>query len=212
MLDELAQATGVTDDQRRPGGRRLEGHQPERLVDRRHDGDVGGGGKRGELVRWDPAEERHRPTEPKPSGVGTQVGTLRPFSRDHQAQPGVPAAQPGQRVEQGVAALLPLQPSGEDEQRSVGGVRRPRGRDDLVGATDQRSRSMPLGITSTESGGRSKSRVTSQRMCDEQVMTRRASKVSHHSTVCTALLSGPGSQPWCRPASVAWTVATSGMP
>ena len=43
-------------------------------------------------------------------------------------------------------------------------------------------------------------------------MTRRASNVSHHSTVCTALFSGAGSQPWCRPASVAWRVATSGMP
>ncbi len=71
---------------------------------------------------------------------------------------------------------------------------------------------MPLGMTSTDSGGRSNSRVTSHRMCDEQVMTRRASKVSHHSTVCTALLIGVGSHPWCRPASVAWTVATSGMP
>ncbi len=49
-------------------------------------------------------------------------------------------------------------------------------------------------------------------MYAEQVMTRRASYVSHHSTECTARLTGPGRKPWCRPASVACTVATTGAP
>ena len=49
-------------------------------------------------------------------------------------------------------------------------------------------------------------------MYAEQVTTRRASNVSHHSTEWIVRLTGPGSQPWCRPASVACRVATSGTP
>ena len=49
-------------------------------------------------------------------------------------------------------------------------------------------------------------------MYAEQVTTRRASNVSHHSTEWIVRFTGPGSQPWCRPASVAWMVATSGTP
>ncbi len=80
------------------------------------------------------------------------------------------------------------------------------------GPTCQRAASTPLGTTSTLPAGRSNSRVTSQRMYAEHVTTRRASNVSHHSTEWIVRFSGPGSQPWCRPASVECRVATSGTP
>ena len=46
----------------------------------------------------------------------------------------------------------------------------------------------------------------------EQTSTREASWASQHSMEWMPRFRSPGSQPWCRPASVAWTVATSGMP
>ena len=68
-----------------------------------------------------------------------------------------------------------------------------------------------MATTSTRDGTRSSSRVTSQRMYSEQT-THPAGLVRRATTRpsgCTCS-SRPGSQPWCRPASVAWMVATSG--
>ena len=55
---DLAQAAGVGDQARAAGRHRLERDQPERLVDRRHDGQVGDPVERVQHVVADPAEER----------------------------------------------------------------------------------------------------------------------------------------------------------
>src|SRR4051794_30934870 len=71
---------------------------------------------------------------------------------------------------------------------------------------------MPLGTTVTRSASSPNSAVASSRMPVEQAITASARCASHRSTEWMARLSGSGSQPWWRPASVACRVATSAAP
>ena len=75
--------------------------------------------------------KRTAPAEPQPPGQLPQLVRRRPAAGDHQPDAGVPPAQPGERGEQVVHALLVHQPSGEDDQRPVAGPPAPRRGDPL---------------------------------------------------------------------------------
>ena len=68
-----------------------------------------------------------------------------------------------------------------------------------------------MATTSTRPAGTPNSAFTSSRMYPEQTITRLDSLLSHCSTPWMVRFISSGSQPWCRPASVAWIVLTSGM-
>ena len=151
-----------------------------------------------------PSSRTARRTRARPRPLGEPVAA-RPGARDEQPRAGVGAADRGEGGDEVVDALLPLQAPEVDEARRAVAIRRGAGAAHPEG-------SMPLCTTVTSSGSRSKSPETSARMACEQVTTASARRASHHSTECTCWLSGCESQPPCRPASVACSVATSGAP
>ena len=151
---DLGEPAGVGDDERRPERGGLEGHEPERLVEARDDGDVGCRRQSSKLVLGQPAGERHRTARraahvraprvrhaviPRPATTGRSPGNRR-RSR-------------GMASTQRLDALLPLEPTGEQTTSGpVAGV--PLAPARRVGCRAvQAARSMPLGITSTLSAG-----------------------------------------------------------
>ena len=210
VLDELPEPAHVRGHHRRTGRRGLQRHQPERLVRRGNHRAVRRRDERGQLGVRHEAGEAHRPAQPQPPGQLPQLGVLRPAAGDHHPDSGVPPAQPGDRGEQVVHALLVHQPPGEGDQRPVAGPPAARRRDPLgerppaLAGPPRWAPRRPCPAAGRTAGSPPSACTT------EQVMTRRASYVSHHSTEWIERFSGAGSQPWCRPASVACRVATSG--
>jgi hypothetical protein len=75
--DDLAQAAGVGDDARAAGGHRLEGHEPERLVQRRDHAEVGDRVERVQHRVVDPAEEDAVALEAEPARLRPEVALRR---------------------------------------------------------------------------------------------------------------------------------------
>ena len=148
---DLAQAAGVGDQARAAGGHRLERHQPERLVDRRHHGQVGDPVERVQHVVADPAQERAVVVEAELGRLLAQLLLVRCPSR----RPGS-ARRPPARSGRAAPRARAGSPSRRRAARPAARASRPAGRS--ARAACRRSStgtssegSMPFGITATRS-------------------------------------------------------------
>src|SRR3954468_24639618 len=113
---DLAQAAGVGHDARAAARHRLERDEPERLVQRRHDAQVGDPVERVQQVVADPPEEVPVRVEPEPSRLRLELGAVRARAGDEEPHAPDAADHAGQRVERDLEALLVDAPAGEQDE------------------------------------------------------------------------------------------------
>jgi hypothetical protein len=118
--DDLAQAAGVGHDARAAARHRLERDEAERLVQRRHDAEVGDPVQRVQEVVADPAEERAVRVEAEPPRLRLELRAVRPRAGDEEPHAPDPPDHAGQRVERDLEALLVHEPAGEQHEPLVG--------------------------------------------------------------------------------------------
>ena len=118
---DLAQAPGVGDDARTPGGHRLEGDEPERLVDRRDHADVGDPVERVEDVVADPTEEGAVVHQPERRRLFVQLLLVGSRAGDQEARPRDRLDQARHRLERELEALLVDEPADQQHEPLVRG-------------------------------------------------------------------------------------------
>jgi hypothetical protein len=117
--DDLAQPPGVGHDARAARRHRLERHEAEGLVDRRHHAQVGDPVERVQDVVAGPADEcavLHQAELPR---LGAQLRLRHPRARHDEADGAHPVDEHAQRVERQVKALLVHQPSDQQDELLV---------------------------------------------------------------------------------------------
>ena len=144
---DLAQAAGVGHDARAARGHRLQRHEPERLVQRGHHGEVGDPVERMQHVVADPAQEGAVGVEAELGGLAAQVllGGARPGDQEaHVAEPlDQPRAAP--RARAGSPSRRPAgPPAGPAARRARRSAARSASRSSTGTSSDG---SIPLGIT-----------------------------------------------------------------
>ena len=167
-FEHLGHASAGRGHERRAGRQRLQGHDAERLVERRDHharGPVEEVAQRPDRAR-SPAKSTMSST-PTNCGEALQLAEVRATAGDHEADAGHAAAQRRHRLDEVLEPLLVLQPAPRDDERTVGTPRRAR----VAGGAHRARRRRRSGSRRACRGGRSNA---DQDLVDHVAASRRS--------------------------------------
>src|SRR6185437_3849457 len=118
--NDLAQAAGVGDDAGTAGGHRLEGYEPERLVQRGHHTEVGDAVERVQGVVSYPTKKDTVVAQPETLGLGLELALVCARAGDQEAHARNLVDHLGQGIERELEALLIYEASHEQHQLLLG--------------------------------------------------------------------------------------------